>query len=205
MPMRSGLVLLLMLLAAGAHAQAPSLLNPMFQDHGVLQRGRPIAIWGHAASGEVVSVSLGGASARATADAAGRWSAVLPAMSAGGPFVLTAQGSSGIGQSAGDILVGDVFLCSGQSNMELNVQGASDSWNEIHHSANDTIRLLNITHANSPSPLPAFQHPVAWKVAAPDTVAEWSAACFFFARELQPSIRVPIGGVVGQWGLRSLA
>ncbi len=189
-----------MLLAAGAQAQSPSLLNPMFQDHGVLQRDRPITVWGHAASGEVVTVTLGSASARATADAAGRWSTVLPAMNAGGPWVLTAQGGSGVRQSAGDILVGDVFLCSGQSNMELNVQGASDSWNEIHRSTNDAIRLLNVAHANSPTPLPALKDPVAWKVAAPATVAEWSAACFFFARELGPSIGIPIGLVQATWG-----
>lgn len=192
--------MVILLLASGARAQSSSLLHSIFQDHGVLQRDRPITVWGRAASGEVVTVSLGGQSARATADAAGRWSAVLPAMSAGGPLVLTAQGSSGARQSAGDILVGDVFLCSGQSNMELNVQGASDSWNEIRRSANDAIRLLNVAHATSPTPLVAFKEPVAWKVAAPDTVAEWSAACFFFARELQPSIRIPIGLVQATWG-----
>lgn len=191
---------MLMLLAGGARAQSPSLLHPLFQEHGVLQRDRPISIWGHATSGEVVTVSLGSGSAHATADAAGHWSVELPAMSAGGPFVLKAQGSSGARQSADDILIGDVFLCSGQSNMELNVQGASDSVNEIRGAANDAIRLLNIAHATSPTPLATFKDPVFWKVAAPNTVAEWSAPCFFFAREIQPSIRIPIGLVQATWG-----
>lgn len=190
---------MLMLLAGGARAQSPSLLHPLFQEHGVLQRDRPISVWGHAASGEVVTVSLGSGSAQATADAAGHWSVELPAMSAGGPFVLTAQGRSGARQSAGDILIGDVFLCSGQSNMELNVQGASDSVNEIRGAANDAIRLLNIAHATSATPLATFKDSVFWKVAAPNTVAEWSAACFFFARELQASIRIPIGLVQATW------
>ena len=200
MATRWGLVLLSLLLAAGAPAQSPTLLSAVFQDHGVLQRDRPITVWGHAAIGEVVTVSLGSASARVAADASGRWSTVLPPLSAGGPWVLEAQGSSGSHQSASDILLGDVFLCSGQSNMELSVQGASDSWNEIHHSANDTIRLLHIAHAASPTPQVDFNGPVNWQVAGPETVADWSAACFFFARELQPSIGVPIGLVQATWG-----
>lgn len=200
MPIRSGLMLGILALAATAHAEPPALLHPIFQDHAVLQRDRPITVWGHAAGGEAVSVALGSASARVTADGSGRWSTILPPMSAGGPFVLTAQGSSGTRQAVSDILVGDVYLCSGQSNMELRVQEAGDSYNEIHHSSNDMIRLLNIAHAVSPTPLPAFKGPVAWQLAAPDTVPDWSAACFFFARELEQSVHVPIGLVQATWG-----
>jgi sialate O-acetylesterase len=119
MPIRSGLMLWILALAATAHAEPPALLHPLFQDHAVLQRDRPVRVWGHAAAGEAMSVSLGSANARATADGSGRWSAVLPPLSAGGPFVLTAEGSSGTRQAVNDILVGDVYLCSGQSNMEL--------------------------------------------------------------------------------------
>ena len=200
MPIRSGLVMCMLAVAATARAEPPALLHPMFQDHAVLQRDRPIAVWGQAAGGEVVSVAFGSASARATADSSGRWSTILPPLSAGGPFVLTAQGSSGIRQAVNDILVGDVYLCSGQSNMELRVQEAGDSSNEIQHSSNDMIRLLNIAHAVSPVPVAAFKGPVAWQVAAPETVPDWSAACFFFARELSQSIHVPIGLVQATWG-----
>jgi sialate O-acetylesterase len=201
MPTRSiGLVLLVVLCAPVAHAQSTPLLYPLFQDHAVLQRDRPISVWGQAKAAELVSVSLGDSSAQARADASGRWSAVLPAMSGGGPYVLTAQGSSGTRESAGDVLVGDVFLCSGQSNMELDVLRAGDSRNEISNSANDSIRLLNIEHAVSPVALQALQNPVAWQIAAPETVPNWSAACFFFARELQKSIHVPIGLMQSAWG-----
>ena len=201
MPTRSiGLALLMVLLAPLARAQSAPLLYPLFQDHAVLQRERPISVWGHAAPGEAVTVSLASSSARTTADAWGRWSALLPPMSAGGPFVLTAQGSSGARQSASDVLVGDVFLCSGQSNMELDVLRAGDARNEIANSANNSIRLLNIEHAVSPVPLLAFQSPVAWQIAAPETVPEWSATCFFFARELRRTIPVPIGLVQSAWG-----
>jgi sialate O-acetylesterase len=201
MPTRSiGLVLLIALSAPAARGQSVPLLYPLFQDHAVIQRDRPISVWGQAAAGEVVTVSLASSTARAKADASGHWSALLPPLSAGGPFVLTAQGSAGVHQSVSDVLVGDVFLCSGQSNMELDVLRAGDSRNEISIAANNSIRLLNIEHAASPVPLVTFQSPVAWQIAAPETVPNWSAVCFFFARELQKTIRVPIGLVHSSWG-----
>jgi sialate O-acetylesterase len=200
MQIRSGLSVLSLLFAVGAPAQASALLHELFQDHAVLQRDKPIAVWGLAGGGEVVTISLAGASVRAQADAAGRWSASLPAMGAGGPFVLTARGSSGAAQSASDILLGDVFLCSGQSNMELQVLRAGDSAGEIRNSANDSIRMLTVKRATSVTPLPNFPTPAAWQIASPDTVPEWSAACFFFARELQKTIHVPMGLLHSSWG-----
>jgi sialate O-acetylesterase len=183
------------------------LLHELFQDHAVLQRDRPIAVWGQAAGGEVVSVSLqttltapATATVRAQADPTGRWSAALPPVSVGGPFVLAAQGSSGTHQSVSDVLVGDVFLCSGQSNMEMSVLRAGNADAEIRGSANDTIRLLNVERDTSPTPLWSFGKPVAWKIAAPATVADWPAVCFFFARELQAGTHVPIGLVHSSWG-----
>ena len=193
-------------LLVGAHSWAATastgsnLLNGLFQEHAVFQRDRPITIWGHASPGESVTVSLAAASAHARADASGVWSAVLPAMSAGGPFVLTAQAESGARQTAGDVLVGDVFLCSGQSNMEMPVERTGDSFNEISSSANDTLRMLTVAHSVSPAPLTEFEHPVAWQVAGPRTVGSWSATCFYFARELQKTVHVPIGLVHSSWG-----
>jgi sialate O-acetylesterase len=196
----TGLVLSLMILSVAAHAQSPALLNALLQDHAVLQRDQPIAVWGHAAAGELVTVSLAAASVRSQADASGRWSALLPAMPAGGPFVLTAQGSSGASQSASDILVGDVFLCSGQSNMELDVLRVGDSRAEISNAAHSSIRMLTVEHAASAIPLQEFQSPVAWKIASPETVPQWSAVCYFFARELQTTSQVPIGLLHSSWG-----
>jgi sialate O-acetylesterase len=200
MRIRSGFALAAALLCRGAWAQSPPLLDELFQDHAVLQRDHPIAMWGLAAGNEIVTVSLGSATARARADASGRWKVTLPALAAGGPFVLTAQGSSGAHQRANDILLGDVFLCSGQSNMELPVLRAGDSGNEIASAANDTIRMLTVQHASSPETLARFPNSLAWQIAAPATVPDWSAACFYFARELQKSIHVPLGLVHASWG-----
>ncbi|MFL6602234.1 MAG: sialate O-acetylesterase [Steroidobacteraceae bacterium] len=187
----------------------PALLDELFRDHAVLQRDKPIAVWGEATAGEMVTLSLQAtptgqaiSSAHAPADAAGHWHAVLPAMEAGGPFVLAAQDSSGRRQSASDVLLGDVFLCSGQSNMEMSVLRSGDSDAEIRGAANNTIRLLSVAHDTSPTSLPTFRKPVTWKIAAPETVADWSAVCFFFARALQATQRaqVPIGLVQSAWG-----
>lgn len=194
------------LLVMGAQAQAASsltgsnLMDALFQEHAVLQRDKPITVWGHAAPGEGVTVSLAAMSAHARADASGLWSAVLPATGAGGPFVLTAQSDSGLRQSAGDILVGDVFLCSGQSNMEMSVERAENSYDEIATSANNDIRMLTVAHSASPTPLAQFDRPVAWQVSGPQTVGAWSATCFYFARELQKTLHVPLGLVHASWG-----
>ena len=197
---RVGLILVSLGISVTASARPLTLMYGLFQDHAVLQRDQPIEVWGHAAGGETVTVSLDNTSATARADAAGRWSATLPAKSAGGPFVLKAHDSSGNEQSASDVLVGDVFLCSGQSNMELPVRRSGDTDAEIRNSTNDRIRMLTVRHSASPTPLTDFHDPVQWQSASPGTVAEWSATCFYFARELQKSVPVPIGLVHSSWG-----
>ncbi|MBO9711011.1 MAG: sialate O-acetylesterase, partial [Caulobacter sp.] len=98
-------------------AHAAPILAPVFTDHAVLQRGQPIRVWGAARPGEAVELSLGEAKASATADAQGRWSATFPAREPGAALTLTAR-SGGEQQTLSDLLVGDVWLCSGQSNME---------------------------------------------------------------------------------------
>jgi sialate O-acetylesterase len=148
-------------------------------------------------SGSTAASAARTAQTKATAD--GRWSVTLPATDAGGPYDLTAQTSSGATQSAHDLLVGDVFLCSGQSNMEMSVVRAGDSEGEIKKPANNTIRWLNVEHATSSTPQAAFAKPVRWQISSPDTVGDWSAVCLFFARELQPTINVPIGLIQSTW------
>jgi len=180
-------------------------LNPLFQDHAVLQRGKPVTVWGQAAAGETVTVSLQPSASSTPASvikaaADGRWTLTLPPMEAGGPYDLTAQTSSGATQAAHDILVGDVFLCSGQSNMEMSVLRSGDSHGEINKPANNTIRWLNVEHATGATPQMNFANPVSWKISTPDTVGDWSAVCLFFARELQPTIKVPIGLIQSTWG-----
>ncbi len=180
--------------------EAGPLLDPVFQDHAVLQRDAPIRVWGNAGAGEQVTVTLGNGQAAARADASGRWSASLPAMAAGGPYSLKARTVSGRHQAATDVLVGDVWLCSGQSNMELAVARSRNGDFAAATAANDAIRLLTIPHLALPQPASSFDAPIAWQVATPQTVGSFSAACYYFGRELQQTLHVPMGLINSSWG-----
>ena len=184
---------------AGA-GNAATLLNPVFQDHAVLQRDEPINVWGEASPRDTLSVSLGIQTAAAQADDRGHWHATLRAIPAGGPHVLAVRTQSGQVQDVSDVLVGDVWLCSGQSNMVLQVHRSLDSRSEIANSANDAIRMLTVPQTSSPRPLDRFAQPVMWKVASPATVPDFSAACFYFARELRKTVDIPMGLIVAAWG-----
>ena len=179
---------------------APRLLDPMFADHAVVQRDRPIAVWGEAAPGTKVDVAFGSGHAQATAEADGTWRATLSAIKAGGPYELTA--SAGADRvTAKDILVGDVFMCSGQSNMEWPVGASVDGKDEVARSADDGIRLLTIPQYSSPVPLARLPQPADWKLAGPDSTGDFSAVCFFMAQALRQSHKdVPLGLIDNSWG-----
>ena len=197
--MKAVVVAAVLVLVGVVPASAQDLLAPPFSDHGVLQRDRPIAVWGQADAGATVALELGGQTARVTAGTDGRWRAELPAMPAGGPHVLTARSGDRTAR-AEDLLVGDVFLCSGQSNMAAPVARALNSPREIETSADDGIRLMTVQTDDRPTPQRDFVRPVAWAAAAPDTVADFSAACFFFAQDLRRDLDVPMGLIHAAWG-----
>ncbi|MEO6103563.1 MAG: sialate O-acetylesterase [Pseudoxanthomonas sp.] len=174
-------------------------LNSIFQEHAVLQRDQPIRIWGEARPGEEVTVALAKSRAKARADASGHWQASLPALKAGGPYTLSAS-SGGANQSVNDVLVGDVWLCSGQSNMELQVKRTLNSRAEMAGADNDRIRMLKVGQKESVAPREDFALPVQWQKTTPANIPEFSAACYYFARELQKTIDVPMGLVNSSWG-----
>lgn len=185
-------------LASPAFAQ--SLLHPLFQDHAVLQRDQPIPVYGTAPAGTGMTVTLGTARATGQADASGHWQIALPAMPAGGPYVLEVKDGSGTQQRASDVMVGDVFLCGGQSNMAFEVRQADNARADIAVSKDDAIRSLTIKTRDSASPLASFADPVQWLAAGPDTTGNFSAACYFFARDLRRATHVPVGMIVAAWG-----
>lgn len=193
-------------LAAGAVAAStataqtsPVLLAPVFQDHAVVQRDRPLPIFGKASPGETVTVSFAGRSASATAGADGRWAVTLPPLAAGGPFVLEAV-AGGHRQTVSDVLAGDVWLCSGQSNMEMPTSRVINGAGEAEGSANDRIRLMQIPQVGAATPQEAFGKPAPWRAAAPASVAEFSAACYFFGRDLERTSGAPVGLIHPSWG-----
>lgn len=188
-------------------AAAPAIAAPQlaagYGDHMVLQRGVPIVIAGTAAPGSDVSATFEGDAARpaAKADAQGRFTLTLPARSAsatGATLIVTdATGSA----RWRDILVGDVWLCSGQSNMELAVARALNTWNELRLSPDDGIRLAMVEKTTAAVPQARFAKPLAWAAAAPATVEPFSAACYFMAKQLRADRKgVPVGLIHANWG-----
>jgi sialate O-acetylesterase len=147
-----------------------------------------------------VTLGLNGTQATGTADAAGRWTATLPPMAAGGRYTLDARASSGTTQSATDILVGDVWLCSGQSNMEFGVAQSRGGALAAARAQNDRLRMLTVPRTAVPEPAERFEPIPAWQIATPQTVRTFSAACYYYALELQQTVPVPMGLVNASWG-----
>ena len=184
----------------GGAAIAKPRLSEIFTDHAVLQRGQAVEIWGTARPLEQVTVTVADQSVETTTDQGGNWRVKLPPMSAGGPYLLSVANKSGEKQELSDILIGDVFLCSGQSNMEMQVKASMNAEAEIRRANSPNIRLYNVARASSPKPLAKLDPAGSWKIATPENVGEFSAVCFYFARELQPHADVPIGLINAAWG-----
>lgn len=182
-----------------APTTAPPLLHALFQDHAVLQRDQPIRVWGHAPPGQLVQVALAGKRVQARADRQGDWQAQLPALPAGGPYSLSVR-SGALTQQVDDVLLGDVWLCSGQSNMELPVWRTLDARSEMDGAHADRLRLLTVPQRGSDLPLREPGAGMRWSAVTPETVRDFSAACYYYARELQKRVDVPMGLISAAWG-----
>jgi sialate O-acetylesterase len=177
-----------------------TLLYTTFQDHAVLQRDKPIPVWGLTVPGAQVEVSLGGQSASATADTSGHWQAVLAPMKAGGPYTLSAKSSSGENQTLTDVMLGDAYLCSGQSNMELPLRLATNYDSELKSAYNPLLRLFHVHRFANATPQAVFGSDASWSVTTPETAKEFSATCYYFGRNVQPSAGVAVGLIEDTWG-----
>ena len=187
----------LLLGAAGADAKVA--LPQVLSDGMVVQRGEPVRLWGTADPGESVTAKSNAKKAKAvtvTADSAGRWTLELPALKAGGPYTITINDLT-----LSDVLSGDVFLCSGQSNMELPVRRVTDMFaDEIAAYSNPQIREYKVPQTT------AFHGPqsdtpaTAWRECAQPAVMEFSALGYFFAKALNEATGVPVGIVNASWG-----
>jgi sialate O-acetylesterase len=120
-------------------------------------------------------------------------------MPEGGPFVLSATSPAGR-SIASDILIGDVWLCSGQSNMELPVSRALDSWNQTQSADDPQFRILTVPHLSGPTSKTVIEAPIQWQAITPQTVGDFSAACYFMVRDLRRSYKVPMGAINASWG-----
>jgi sialate O-acetylesterase len=186
------------LLAAAVPVAAQVRLARIFSDHVVLQREKPVPVWGWAKSGESVTVALAGQTKTAQADAGGKWAVEFAPLEAGGPFELTV--SSGAGNlTVRDILVGEVWLCSGQSNMEWTVKQADNFTAEKKDAEYPQIRHFFVEHTVEIEPQADLKKG-EWKAAAPDTIGDFTAVGFFFAREIYKKLKIPVGLVHSSWG-----
>ena len=172
------LLLSLALIPAGLFADVK--LPAVISDHMVLQQDMPVRIWGQADPGEAVSLTFQGQKISGKADAAGKWALFLMPMKAGGPADLTISGRNSI--TVHDVLVGEVWIGSGQSNMELPMTRVNNAEQEIAAANFPTIRLFTVKKKVSDTPLDDVEG--SWQLCSPETVAHFSAVGYFFSREL---------------------
>ncbi|MFN0196806.1 MAG: sialate O-acetylesterase [Planctomycetaceae bacterium] len=187
---------LLMTSAFAASALADVRLPSVVGSHMVLQRDKPIHLWGWASPDEKVTVTLGKDSESATADAAGNWSVDLDPLPAGGPHQIAIEGNNAI--TLENVLVGEVWVCSGQSNMEWSVKITQDGEQEIAAAEYPQIRLFHIPKV--PSGTPQNNVNAAWAECHPQTIPAFSAVAYNFGRHLHQELNVPIGLINTSWG-----
>lgn len=203
----SAVPILLLLCSAGGAQQLR--LPPIFSDHAVLQRDRPVLIWGTARAGAAVEVTLAGNKASVNAEADGTWKVDLPAHVAGGLFQMIVR-SGASSTVVNDLLFGDVWLASGQSNMQFTMrplppwsEGVLDYETEIAASRNNQVRFFV-------EPVEAIYTPKrevngAWEPVSPESACNLSAVAWYFAREVQQKTGVPIGIVSAAVGATDIA
>ena len=177
-------------------ASANPFLHPLFSDHAVLQRDVPLPVWGWTEPGERVKVDFLGQSVETTADDSGKWLVKLGPYPAGGPHTLTVSGSKTV--EVTDVKMGDVWICSGQSNMEWPVTKSDRSEAEIVAADHPNIRLFTVPRMASVEPLSTVE--AHWEICSPATIANFSAVGYFFGRDVEGEIQVPIGLIHSSWG-----
>jgi sialate O-acetylesterase len=195
--------LLFLALLPGAMLPAEVTLPKILSSHMVVQRDQPVHVWGMAAPGEEVTVGFRGQTRAVKTGELGRWSVYLSPGAAGGPFRLTVQGSKADGGvqliALEDVLVGDVWLASGQSNMEFELRNAATAAADLPQASNDRIRLLTVEKRTADFAQDDIETK-GWVASTPDTAKYFSAVAWYFAREIEQREHVPVGIVDDTWG-----
>ncbi len=171
-------------------------LDPVFSDHMVLQRGKPILLSGTADADEKLSIKFLNQDFNTIANNNGIWQLSIPAQKEGGPYTLTVKGKTTV--NLNDVLFGDVFICSGQSNMEWPLISAANGKQEVDEANFPQIRLYKVPRRLSLTPVNTIN--AQWQVCTPQSAKNFSAVAYFFARNLHKKFNVPIGLVESAWG-----
>jgi sialate O-acetylesterase len=170
-------------------------LPALFSDHMVLQSGVPVPVWGWADPGERITVTIGVESRTAAANPQGRWEVRLSPLTAGSPLTMTVRGNKTL--TVQDILVGEVWVCSGQSNMQFGMRATTTAKEDIAAANHPEIRLFTVPRESALEPLKDFRS--AWKVCTPESVAEFTAVGYHFGRNLHERLNVPVGLIQSSW------
>ena len=174
----------------------------LFSDHAVLQRQKPIPVWGWTNPNEPLIISLNGSLTQVlqtSADSTGKWQVQFSALEAGGPYILSAKTGSGQQVECKNVMIGDVWLCSGQSNMEWTVAQANDYTRERKNADFPQIRHFLVEHDVNLAPI-ADLNAGNWEICSPATVGRFTAVGFFFAREVLQQTNIPVGILHSSWG-----
>jgi len=179
-------------------------LPKILSDHMVVQRDLPVHLWGMAAPDQQVQVAFRGETESTSANRLGQWSIYLKPGAAGGPFDLTVEGKPGPGASANtihlsDILVGDVWLASGQSNMEFEMRRAATAAEDLPKASIPDLRLLMVKKKSATFAQTDIETP-GWQASSPETARDFSAVAWYFAHEIQQREHVPVGIIDSTWG-----
>lgn len=171
-------------------------LPSLFSDNMVIQQRQKFTVWGKADPHESVTVQIGADSAQTSAGEDGAWSLKLDGLKSGGPYDMTVSGKNSI--TVHNVAFGEVWVCSGESNMEFKVLAAANGAQEMADANLPMVRFFTVKHAASDKQKPDCEG--SWSVCDPDTVGDFSAVGYFFAKELNRSMRVPIGIIQSAWG-----
>jgi sialate O-acetylesterase len=188
--------MLRLLLALLAPALFAVELAPVFGANMVLQREQKNPVWGWGTAGEAITVSIAGQSQSATADADGNWRISLDSIAAGGPHTLTVKGADT--KTFDNVMVGEVWLCSGQSNMQWSVSSSNDADLEALLADHPNIRLISLPQVGKQTPQRSFNG--QWEAATPQTVPQFSGVGYFFGKILEEALDMPIGLIDNAWG-----
>jgi sialate O-acetylesterase len=192
----AALWLVLAALGSAAEPRADVKLHSLFQDHMVLQSEFACPVWGSAEAGEEVSVSIDGQKKTAKADAAGKWSLKLDPLKPGGPHEMTVAAKNTV--VVHDVLVGEVWVCSGQSNMEMTVNRCMNFAQE--KAAANFPNLRHFLVKKNPADAPVSDVSGSWQPTTPEAVGGFTAVGYFFGRELNQKLNVPVGLIHTSWG-----
>jgi len=195
--LKSGTLAALLALIWVGSVHAELTMPNLFTDHMVLQRDNPIFIWGAADKGAEVTVTLGDQQTTVTTNDNGKWKAELKPLPAGGPHEVAVR-SGDAEKVLTDVLVGEVWVCSGQSNMQWNVNSSNDADLERLTANYPQIRLITVPQVGTQEPQDNFQG--KWQLCTPETVGDFSAVGYFFGRQIHQTLDVPVGLIDNAWG-----